>query len=384
MLLYGVNDRDRNRPDRGYVCPVRVEAAAEGQWAFYPDPLAFGVTVIDESMQTSLALAWRTCVQSVRANSNAVSGISLRLIPEFPLWVPRLEGGSACGLIACTMYATAVQKNLDSRRTATCSLRLADGAPTDGDLEPEQVTLSPIGRLPAKWSAVCETDIVEVVLMHTQAEAWNSSHPAFLPPPEVTGASTLAELYARLEGNPQSEDLLERHAAIVAGEWDRILDAVPGSDAPEQDRNLNATHRFDCYVSPTYRIERPRRREDEVQLQQRERTAVEEPGQDDDQSLDAAVPGSSENASAERKSSDDESLLNLLGMMHETTVWDGAPDWLREAQQRGSRSLVGHDNAGSGKTVFSFRLRHVAAGADSRRRFFKGRAPLVIRWEGEW
>jgi len=165
------------------------------------------------------------------------------------------------------------------------------------------------------------------------------------------------------------ESDLEQHAACVHSRWDAIRLAGPHSD--QELRDENETHRLDCYIQPTYHIERP--------------TPLVglggdlHSGRDSMDSLDDDSQSTDLEATVEPRD-DDESLLNFLA----TSVWDGAPAWLVDAQKVGPRWLAVYDNAGVGKTVFTFRAAHVATSAAVRKRLFRDRAPLVVRWVGRW
>ncbi len=115
MLLIGSDQR-------GHVAPLRLELRSEYFHGVYTDPLAFGVTVIDQNMQHSLALAWKCAWQSLKEKEKDAAQ-AVRLIPTFPVQTPRLGGGSAGALMACGLYATALMQRIDGRRTSTAAIR---------------------------------------------------------------------------------------------------------------------------------------------------------------------------------------------------------------------------------------------------------------------
>ena len=174
----------------------------------------------------------------------------------------------------------------------------------------------------------------------------------------VHGATTLAEVFQLLTGDAQQERLLQQHAKRVHDQWDAIRSAGPSSD--QELRDENETHRLDCYTSPSYRIERPRTPENPADGARRR--------QPDQQSSDDDVAAPDEHDSAQVPGDGDDSLLNLLSLLKKTTVWDDAPDWLAEAQEPAPRWLTVYDNAGAGKTVFTFRAAHVATSPAARKR----------------
>ncbi len=323
----------------GHLEDALVESLPGPQLGLLLDPLTFGTTLLSPSLQQSLRLALRCCRQSWKATNSRASG-ALRLEIELPWWATLLEGDSAGGLLAGALLATARREPLDVRRSATVALQL-DHTAEQNDLAPltaEQVLLKKVGGVIPKLRAAGKLDAaLDQIALHIENDTeWQAHDGRFALRPLTTGVTTLAEVLDVLRGEARYEDVLERHCEAVEGEWKRLEDQ--GADGYENDE-----HRFDCYVHPTYHIERPR------PLAALTQEASEPTGPEVE-----PVPG-------ER----DDALRHLLGQL--------TPE----------RGLVVYDRAGAGKTVFSLRLRHVAAGDDSRN-FFNRRAPLVVRLHGGW
>ncbi|MDX1968998.1 MAG: SUMF1/EgtB/PvdO family nonheme iron enzyme [Planctomycetaceae bacterium] len=352
---------------QGRVEPFFVERIPSPQMGLLLDPLAFGVTVLDAAMQRSLRLAFRCCRQSLLTQSGrAEVTFALRLSGSLPRLTSTLEGGSAGGLLAVGLLATARQIRLDRRRTATAALELKSNTTDDDLLEfaAGDVSLAHVQNITDKLRAVADPDsgIDVVALCPADHESWLENRGDPGQRPRTIGAQTLEQLLEALRGDERFDENLQQHSDGALRQWQRMESANAQSE--QSIRDENETHRFDCYVPPSYRIEGPPR----LRAEDRGHSEKLEEVRDD-----APVP-----------SAGDQALLALLGLLYESSVWDEAPNWLREAQSAGPRYLVVYDNAGSGKTVFSHRLQTVAAGAEAQRLYFNDRAPLVVRWEGRW
>ncbi|MCA9151912.1 MAG: hypothetical protein KDA92_21565, partial [Planctomycetales bacterium] len=112
------------RSARGVLGPVDLQPILTGYDAVVPDPLGFGVTVLDASLQQSLRAAFRCC-RTELLSTDASHFPSLHIVPALPQEAQSfavLEGASAGGLLAAGMILTARGERVDRWRTTTCSL----------------------------------------------------------------------------------------------------------------------------------------------------------------------------------------------------------------------------------------------------------------------
>ena len=328
-----------NGKGKGHIQDLLIESFPSREIGLLVDPLTFGTTVLDESLQESLRVAFRCCRQSwltnVRANEPSMG---LKVSIDLPAWAMLLEGSSAGGLLTGGLLATARKKPLDVRRSATIAVKLRNGASTDDDLplETSDVILGPVGSIEQKLRAAAALKVgLDYIVVHDEDnKAWLASQKS----QQTIGVKTLEQLYNGLIGDARFEAKLEQHCHEVEARWERIA-AIGNSD----DDYENDEHRFECYVSPTYHFERRTSRPAEPRDSGH--------GEYDEES----VPGEG-----------DACLRALLKRLDE------------------KHGLVVYDQAGAGKTVFSERLCYVAAQRETWRKLFLDRAPLILRLEGAW
>ena len=118
--------RDPESKYRGLVRPGRVSAIAEGQSTLYLDPVALGVTLLDDEMLDSLRLTARISRNPLEdwhsQASVTAQKISLRLTLELEQ-IRLLEGGSAGGILTAASFSTAKRKKLNERASASFVVR---------------------------------------------------------------------------------------------------------------------------------------------------------------------------------------------------------------------------------------------------------------------
>lgn len=334
MLLYKGNET-------GHIERLYVDVLPSDQMGLLIDPLAFGPTVLDSTMQESLRLAFRCCRESLNARQGtSFATVALRLVANLPSWAHVLTGDSAGGLFAVAMYATALPKPaaLDSRYSATVALRLVHGASDDerDPLDLSDLELCRVGKIEFKLRKAAQLiEKLDGIALSSDCHQKWLSHKMYTPFPATVPATTLTQLFDFLQGGTRHEVSLERHCEEILAEWEHTA-ALRDSDV----NDANDEHRLDCYVWPTYHIER----------RKPERTKTSDVHEYDEE----PVPGEK----------------------------DAALVWLLEQLKR-TGGLVVYDTAGAGKTVFSLRLRYVAA-LKTTLQLDRGRPPLIVRLSGGW
>lgn len=361
MLLVST---DQDRQTRGLTAPVQTAAYPEGIQSAYLDPVALGVTILDDDMLNSLRIASRIARPLLQRMPQGET--ALRIGPQpGAANILLLTGASAGGLVTVAACATAQGDSLNADCTASFTVDVERAILVDMKANPASLlTLADVRfgavdseSIEAKLTSppFVEAHLRTVFLHHEQSSGevgkpadwstWTSRlkqdqnlhiHP-------VSADMKLADVIQAMTGDAQLERLLTQHADAVFAEWQSIK-AVTSQD-PNSQQDEQDEHRFDRYVWPGYHIEKP-----EVERERKER--IQEQGEP----KSVRVCGRRE-----------ERIHNLL----------------RRLIRKG-KSLVVYDKAGAGKTVFSWRARHEIASPRMRRELFAGNAPLVVRCDGTW
>ena len=352
--------------NRGVLGPIRVCLSASDFPAVVPDPLTFGVTVLDKAMQQSIRAGFRCCRTSLLSRGYDRSPAIL-IRPEFPVDTnvsfSVLGGGSAGGLLAAGMIITASPEQTRSKvqrgRTATCAIRAIEGN-DETELNPADVQLMPVGHVPEKMRAIFHSGgsgIDGVALVAANRIEWENYF-GYSSVPKPFDVASLGDLVTFLRGDTVIEEELKSHAAKGHREWLSFIEAASDPKARNTAKEDSQTHRFDCFVPPRFQVEGPLRdREHRQQTPQSNRERLDVPGRGDNALL----------------------ALLRLSLLHDPQHrWNSEVAWLTPG-----KSLVLFDRAGAGKTVTTFRLKHFLTSDEARDTLFGGSAPLVVRFEGK-
>ena len=331
---------------QGAVERMDVQSFAGSSPGVLLDPLAFGPTTLDEDLQKSLWISWRCAKQSLLAKQTGDAQVpAIRLTPQLPNHVPGLAGPSAGGLFAIALLATARQQPLDLSRSASVAIDVSPAALAAEFLKPEDIQLARVGKVARKLTegAAVHYGLKEVAL-HADDVRRFQQHLSHLNV-EITPVTTLAELLTALRGDARHEQHLDDLCRAITEQWDMLCQ--PG-DAERYYADEHEAHRFDCYLGPKYVTVKPGTEKQRSAPVVAEMTSGMEEAE--------PVPGV-----------DDECLFHLLQqLMH------------------GPKNLVVYDRAGAGKTMFSWRMRHVAAESEAKSAIFGRRSPLIVRFDGRW
>ena len=330
--------------DTAEIGRVEIVAADEGQNGVYLDPVAMGLTVIDAAMQSSLRLAWHTCLPDIRSGQQTGETTAVRFSPELH-GVTVLEGGSAGGLFACGMLAAATRTPLNQDVTASIAL---DASNPDNPA-PHQINVLAVHEdsIDAKLDIAARHGL-SVVLEAGQAEKKQQDRGN--APPEIRAASNLWQAFRQLTGDARKEAVLKAYASACVETWETQPERAGGR--PERFIEPHFAH-----VPPEHEL-----------LDGQEH---------------AARAASGEAASREAKLGDRyQPLLDKkarAAVTPETSAQVGA-DELIQLLNLGQHLCLAED-ANAGKTIFTHWLKAFCAGPAGQQALFDNRPPLVFRWE---
>ena len=330
--------------DTAEIGRVEIVAADEGQNGVYLDPVAMGLRVIDTAMQSSLRLAWRSCLPDIRSRQQTGETTAVRFSPELH-GVTVLEGGSAGGLFACGMLAAATRTPLNQDVTASIAL---DASNPDNPA-PHQISVLAVHEdsIDAKLDIAARHGL-SVVLEAGQAEKKQQDRGN--APPEIRAASNLWQAFRQLTGDARKEAVLKAYASACVETWETQPERAGGR--PERFIEPHFAH-----VPPEHEL-----------LDGQEH---------------AARAASGEAASREAKLGDRyQPLLDeeaRAAVTPETSAQVGAVE-LIQLLNLGQHLCLAED-ANAGKTIFTHWLKAFCAGPAGQQALFDNRPPLVFRWE---
>jgi formylglycine-generating enzyme required for sulfatase activity len=207
---------------------VELSRTAEGQFGFYLDPVFTNTLLFDRPLIESLTLGWRCCRDALRQQIKDNTRLSLRLTPRVDSLL--LRGGSAGGMLALAMFATASDTQLNDDMAASFALSLEQGANEEHSqpLERHQVRLRPVSEtsVQPKILAAILAGKKQVLFSAEQRlkangpplEDWRTD---FCEQIEIIGVRTLEEAYGLMTGNSRLERILQAYAKATADEWER-------------------------------------------------------------------------------------------------------------------------------------------------------------------
>ncbi|MBS0202904.1 MAG: SUMF1/EgtB/PvdO family nonheme iron enzyme [Planctomycetes bacterium] len=260
----------------GLTVPISTGVYEEGYPSPYLDPIALGVTVLDEEMLDSLRIAARICRPPLARGSGLANGRSLRISPQPGLRnLLVLQGDSAGGLVTLAAYASASGEKYRLNRNSTASFALQVQESQRERLLPEDIRLGPVDSecIEAKLQAACEDKLTQVFLHGSQSSGppgaespWRDWVPRLrlkvhvIPvgpttddsletgpgdPSAVTRSSavaTLLEMIDLMTGDERMERAVATVAAQSVEDW-KIIRAGQSADTGEN-------HHLDLFIPP--------------------------------------------------------------------------------------------------------------------------------------
>lgn len=247
---------DDERGFHGRPLPVIVAECDEGRTSAYLDPVALGITPMDDQMRRSLQIAARICRSRLESNPGESSrSVRISMDPH-QCEVMALEGASAGGLVTAAAYATASRRRLNRDCTASFTVGVRDDAwmqDRDHMLLDAQVLLDRVGpeSLYAKLTCVRDPLHMKTVFLHGSQELGSRDPGAWNAPPtrlkwtdwaarlerelnihiEPIGraseseadsnpsARTLADVIEAMTGDERIEAVLIKYSNSVAKHW---------------------------------------------------------------------------------------------------------------------------------------------------------------------
>jgi len=364
--------------DRGTVLSV------PGPWeGVFLDPVSLGLQLFDRRFLAALTIGWRCCrgdLQTHRPKDGLPRALAVSVEPSGS-GALLIQGGSAGALFACGLLGAAKQQPINIRDSATMALRLTR-PPAPQDIPPaEQLDLAddderphespgspddPLGAgdvyldyvaaetLPDKLSFASRGDpklpqdhasqelLRTVLVVEGQPFGRNESWPAWRTRPgrnfgslNIEGVRTLAEAYELLRGDALIEEVVGACAQKAINDWDDLRHGRAARVGTED-------HKLDIHIEPHIKILVGRGTAQDTSERPEPRTGD-----------DKAPP---------------DPYRRLKG---------GLDELIRKHLLDDDRWIVLTEDAGAGKTVFTWRLRE--------RLSRWGRQPfLVVRVEGQW
>ncbi len=343
-----------------------------------------------------------------------------------------IEGDSAGGLAGCAMLSLTNETVPDPCITGSFTIRrkFYHRATSQDDIE-----LASVDRTSLPWK------------VRSAARGTGANGPAFqgfliLDSPDQCSAAvqraaeqwpgelirlvTIDQALKKMQRRAAEDALLRELLGKMHRRWLQLAEPEQAAPLSSNDKTMWEDHRFECYVPPDFVIQntafdnsrmlqkaanargddnpepadetKTDESEKEVRVpggiftQQEEDSDNDSDPDDEEVSLEGT---SDEELDGHVKTTDhqdqDEPLRHLLRLIIRPNLndslsrWPDMPEWLQKKKRTNQRlRLVGSDNAGSGKTVFTHRLMHVATDEETWRELFEGHPPIVVRKEGEW
>ncbi|MGE0756850.1 MAG: SUMF1/EgtB/PvdO family nonheme iron enzyme [Pirellulaceae bacterium] len=293
----------------------------------YLDPIALGLSAVDENMVTSLRRAWRLCRAAVLGSIQPGEGVvpSIRLAPD-TRGIALLGGDSAGALLACGIFAAANARREPLDGDASISAAIIDD---DGKL-------GPVDGVEEKLQAAQRHHLQRVVLESDQAAQFQETGRRLGI--QVLAAATLAEAFGWLNTDARMEQVLAKYGEARQDEWERVR-----GDWRDVDQ-------LAYYVEPHYGW----------------RSDTRQP-----------LTDSSDRSGGVDDEGENPKPVEFLPVADPE---DTAEDELAKLVA-GSRLICLTEDAGAGKTIFTRRLEAYLCGGHARERLFGGRPHLGIRFE---
>jgi formylglycine-generating enzyme required for sulfatase activity len=372
VSLLAAHSRDEGALDRGTVF------AEPSEWdGFHLDAVMLGVRLLDDRFRQSLNIGWRCClgVLSERRNlgkDTTPVAVRVGIRPSHPERIS-FSGGSAGSLLACGMMAAAERTPLTPAVSASIVLWLKDKTQEnlDDPLTRHQIELVDVSgeSLPGKLKAARQSreeigqPKLDMILLRKGQTCRGASWDTWTQDLELThgapirGVETLAEAYELLTGDALKDAMLESCCRQCARDWDpRLLkEPWPAPDhlpQPARPRPFVEPHYAELFAKmdvtdSTEDVARARALATELDCTTKYKPFL------SDEDCNAVT----------RETARRFALKELARLM-----------------KVGQRICLAED-ANSGKTIFSHRLRWFLASKPGRKVVFGGKPGLIVRFE---
>ncbi len=203
----------------GHILPLQLTRKTAHFQHFYLDPVAVGLTLLDDDLVQSLNLAWQAATDDRTAwslrpdqaiclapQTHSVEGIA---------GIPEIDGESAGGVFACAVRAAALGDRLDSEAAASVALELGINPEGYDELRLKGVDEK---TFHLKLGAVDLSGIERFAYYEQQKGIPDPDKPLITATPfRVT---CLGPLYKVLMGNAAVERVLKRYAEKQQKAWE--------------------------------------------------------------------------------------------------------------------------------------------------------------------
>jgi len=377
---------DDEKSFRGRPLPIIVAERDEGRNSAYLDPVALGITPLDDQLRTSLQVAARICWSRLESKPGEKSR-SLRIgMDPHQCGVKALEGASAGGLVTAAAYATASRRRLNRDCTASFTVGVVDHdwmQDREHVLLESQVVLGPVSpeSLYAKFTCVREVLHMKAVFLHGSQElgfqepgAWNSNptrlkwsdwaarlerelHIHIEPIGRTSeseadsnpSARTLADVIEAMTGDELIEACIATLAQKAIADWELMRRGRFQPDA-------NENHHLDLFIPPA------------ISVAIRHEDLPKPPGTVPSWAVIKKSKSKSENEPTQR-----------IRANRYFRIKNGVHGLLNQFLLNQNRPIVVTEDAGAGKTVLSWWMRSLLSqglSSDPQKPF------LVVRYEG--
>jgi len=327
----------------GQIGELVVRSDLNGIAGCYLDPVALGFTAVDQTMRDSIELAWCRAETAESVGNQP----TIRIAPEVPPSVGKLQGSSAGGVFLCAIHAATKRIELNVDAAVSLELKLQNGLARAGyQARLVGIDVGPVAieSIDAKLAAAVKKGIKKVVLHEAQKNASGNS------PTEPNGltidyVNSIEDAFTLLTGNARMEAVLQAYSQKVLDAWERCC---RDPDDPDQLKH---------YVAPHYSV-------------------LEDP------QVAADIKDTSARQFEVRDSDDAEAASGPTTPTYKLVAAPEDPPevWLKNLLSRGTKLCLTED-AGMGKSIFSRRLQAYLCSSAGQAQLFNKKPALIVRFE---
>ena len=244
----------------GVVRGIRISSETTSL-GWYMDPVSFGVTLTDQALQQSVEIAGRLSWPGLRDRQIAVQ-ISPGLLSTGESSGSRnllLSGDSAGGLLGCGMYGLSRGERLDTRLTASLSLKLQDGtelSPSRNSLTVADIACHGVG---GGFHKLCAANTAQLsgVALHPKnggdAQQFRQQYPGAACVPELL--DSFAALYQYLTRGYRINHAMQQCSQRYTASWAAARRPPASSAAAREGTAIGGeSHCLDVFVKPRISI----------------------------------------------------------------------------------------------------------------------------------
>ena len=345
--------------ETGLVRDLIVSTPEEGLQGLYLDPIAVGLTLMDDALLKSVKAGWCSLqgdseTSATGQNWKIKPTEAIRLEPDVS-GLFTLSGGSAGGLFSAVPFAAAHHLSLDTGASASIQVLVPDNRPCK-QLTPHDLEYKPVSSetIHLKLSAAQKHQRVPRIAVHEDQEGIKESDTNGLT---IVHPKNLGQITAHLTGNTKYERIIEQYCQKVCNRWESwtVPPELLPSDHPE--------HRLDHYIDPHYALLPKELDFDKAWM--RDTSEKPEAGSDENEE---------QTSNHYRRVEPEEGETELVTLIRKFLIHD---------EEQMHRHLCLTEDAGSGKSVFSLKLQQTLSSEEGRKLQQEEQPWLAIRIE-QW